>query len=195
MARVSTMEVEARAFQEDLELQRQKALQDPLTGLPNRAAWNERLEIERARQQRYGGDLSLAVVDIDHFKRINDSFGHLAGDKVLKIIAGELARRLRKTDFIARFGGEEFVLLLPATPLDGGRQLLEALRADIEACPFHFKGERVAITFSAGLTPMLPGEPGDAAFQRADEALYRAKHQGRNRIELAPASDEVSRAV
>jgi diguanylate cyclase len=195
MARVSTMEVEARAFQEDLELQRQKALQDPLTGLPNRAAWNERLEIERARQQRYGGDLSLAVVDIDHFKRINDSFGHLAGDKVLKIIAGELARRLRKTDFIARFGGEEFVLLLPSTPLDGGRQLLEALRTDIEACPFHFKGERVAITFSAGLTPMLPGEPGDAAFQRADEALYRAKHQGRNRIEPAPASDEVSRAV
>ncbi|MFC5696073.1 GGDEF domain-containing protein [Pseudomonas sp. GCM10022186] len=185
MTRVAAMEEEAKGFQDSLEAQRQKALQDPLTGLPNRAAWNERLEIERARQQRHGGELLLAVIDIDHFKRVNDSFGHLAGDKVLKIIAGELGRRLRKTDFIARFGGEEFVLLLPSTPIEGGEQLLENLRAGIEACPFHFKGERVAITLSAGLTPMLAEEPGDAAFQRADQALYRAKHQGRNRVELA----------
>ncbi|GLZ86279.1 GGDEF domain-containing protein [Metapseudomonas resinovorans] len=185
MTRVSTMEEEAKTFQDNLEVQRQKALQDPLTGLPNRAAWNERLEIELARQQRYGGDLLLAVIDIDHFKRINDGFGHLAGDKVLKIIAGELHRRLRKTDFIARFGGEEFVLLLPATPVDGGEQLMESLRVAIEACPFHFKGERVVITLSAGLTSLLAGEPSDVAFQRADEALYRAKHQGRNCIELS----------
>ncbi|MCO6056174.1 GGDEF domain-containing protein [Pseudomonas sp. MOB-449] len=185
MTRVATMEEEAKGFQDNLEAQRQKALQDPLTGLPNRAAWNERLEIELARQQRYGGDLLLAVIDIDHFKRINDGFGHLAGDKVLKIIAGELGRRLRKTDFIARFGGEEFVLLLPSTPLDGGQQLMENLRAAIEACPFHFKGERVSITLSAGLTGMVAGEPSDAAFQRADQALYRAKHEGRNRVELA----------
>ncbi len=185
MTRVAAMEEEAKGFQDNLEAQRQKALEDPLTGLPNRAAWNERLEIERARQQRYGGELLLAVIDIDHFKRVNDSFGHLAGDKVLKIIAGELGRRLRKTDFIARIGGEEFVLLLPSTPLEGGEQLLENLRTGIEACPFHFKGERVAITLSAGLTAMLAEEPGDAAFQRADQALYRAKHQGRNRVELA----------
>ncbi|MDH4559659.1 GGDEF domain-containing protein [Pseudomonas sp. BN411] len=185
MARVATMEDEAKVFHDNLEVQRQKALQDPLTGLPNRAAWNERLEIEQARQQRYGGDLLLAVIDIDHFKRINDGFGHLAGDKVLKIIAGELARRLRKTDFIARFGGEEFVLLLPSTPVEGGKQLLENLRAAIEACPFHFKGERVSITLSAGLTTLMAGEPSDVAFQRADQALYRAKHQGRNRVELA----------
>ncbi|MDA8481846.1 GGDEF domain-containing protein [Pseudomonas resinovorans] len=185
MARVATMEDEAKVFHDNLEVQRQKALQDPLTGLPNRAAWNERLEIEQARQQRYGGDLLLAVIDIDHFKRINDGFGHLAGDKVLKIIAGELARRLRKTDFIARFGGEEFVLLLPSTPVEGGKQLLENLRAAIEACPFHFKGERVSITLSAGLTTLMAGEPSDVAFQRADQALYRAKHEGRNRVELA----------
>ncbi|BAN45811.1 GGDEF domain-containing protein [Metapseudomonas resinovorans] len=185
MTRVATMEEEAKSVQENLEAQRQMALQDPLTGLPNRAAWNERLEIELARQQRYGGDLLLGVIDIDHFKRINDGFGHLAGDKVLKIIAGELARRLRKTDFIARFGGEEFVLLLPSTPTEGGRLLLETLRLAIEACPFHFKGERVGITLSAGLTALIAGESSDAAFQRADQALYRAKHQGRNRIETA----------
>ncbi|WP_044873411.1 GGDEF domain-containing protein [Pseudomonas sp. LFM046] len=185
MTRVASMEEEAKEFHTNLEAQRQKALHDPLTGLPNRAAWNERLDIEMARQQRYGGELLLAVIDIDHFKRINDGFGHLAGDKVLKIIAGELSRRVRKTDFIARFGGEEFVLLLPATPAEGGQQLLESLRSVVEACPFHFKGERVSITFSAGLTPMIAGESSDTAFQRADEALYRAKHQGRNRIELA----------
>lgn len=193
MSRVATMEEEAKSFHDNLEEQRQKALQDPLTGLPNRAAWNERLEIELARQQRYGGDLLLAVIDIDHFKRINDGYGHLAGDKVLKIIAGELSRRLRKTDFIARFGGEEFVLLLPATPMDGGQQLLESLRAAIEACPFHFKGERVSITLSAGLTALLADESSDTAFQRADQALYRAKHQGRNRIELAPVHEPAGR--
>ncbi|RJG12645.1 GGDEF domain-containing protein [Pseudomonas cavernicola] len=182
--RVASMEQEAKGFRDHLEEQRQKALTDPLTGLPNRAAWSERLELEVARWQGYGGELLLAMLDIDYFKRINDNYGHLAGDKVLKIIAGELSRRLRKTDFIARFGGEEFVLLLPATPLAGGQQLLETLRAAIEACPFHFKGERVTITLSAGLTAFSPGERGELVFERADQALYRAKRSGRNQLEV-----------
>ncbi|UVE17910.1 diguanylate cyclase [Pseudomonas sp. LS44] len=181
--RVTSMEEEAQGFRQRLEIQRQKALVDPLTGLPNRAAWSERLELEVARWQRYGGELLLAVLDIDHFKRINDSFGHLAGDKVLKIIAGELARRLRKTDFIARFGGEEFVLLLPGTPLDGGAQVLNTLRLAIEACPFHFKGEPLSITLSCGLTAFSADDQAPAVFERADQALYRAKRGGRNRIE------------
>lgn len=184
MTRVANMEEEARTFKANIEDQRQKAMTDALTGLPNRAALSERLELEMARWQRYGGDLLLAVLDVDHFKRINDDFGHLAGDKVLKIIASELARRLRKTDFIARFGGEEFVVLLPSTPLDGGRQLLEVLRAAVEACPFHFKGERLAITCSAGLTAFRRGERSEAVFERADQALYRAKRGGRNRLEV-----------
>nr|WP_298116830.1 diguanylate cyclase [uncultured Pseudomonas sp.] len=181
--RVASMEQEAKGFRDHLEEQRQKSLLDPLTGLANRAGWNERLELEMARWQRYGGELLLAVVDIDHFKRINDNYGHLAGDKVLKIIANELRKRLRKTDFIARFGGEEFVLLIPATPLEGGMQLLETLRGGIEACPFHFKGEPVTITLSAGISSFANGEFGDQVFERADKALYRAKHAGRNRIE------------
>ncbi len=181
--RVEEMEQEAQNFRTHLEEQRQKALQDPLTGLPNRAAWSERLELELARWQRYGGDLLLAVMDIDHFKRINDGYGHLAGDKVLKIIAGELQRRLRKTDFLARFGGEEFVLLLPGTPLDGGRQLLETLLADIRACPFHFRGEPVSITLSAGLTAFTAYDQAEAVFERADQALYKAKREGRDRLE------------
>jgi diguanylate cyclase len=182
--RVASMELEAKGFRDHLEEQRQKALTDPLTGLPNRAAWDERLELEIARWQRYGGDLLVAIVDIDHFKRINDNYGHLAGDKVLKIIADELSKRLRKTDFMARFGGEEFTLLIPSTPLAGAEQLLETLRTAIEACPFHFKGERVTITLSAGVSAFVSGERAEVVFERADQALYRAKRAGRNRIEI-----------
>ncbi|MFI8380904.1 GGDEF domain-containing protein [Pseudomonas sp. NPDC079086] len=183
--KVADMEQEAQSFRDHLEEQRQKALIDPLTGLPNRAGWSERLELEMARWKRYGGELLLAVLDIDHFKRINDGYGHLAGDKVLKIIAGELAKRLRKTDFIARFGGEEFVLLIPSTPMEGGQQLLQTLLEGVEQCPFHFRGERVTITLSAGLTAFAGEEGSDQVFERADQALYRAKSGGRNRVELS----------
>lgn len=182
--RVAHMEQEAQGYREHLEEQRQKALIDPLTGLPNRAAWSERLEHEIAQWQQHGNTLSLAMLDLDHFKRINDNYGHLAGDKVLKIIATVLRKRMRGNDFIARFGGEEFVLLLPATPPAVGAKLLETLRAAIEACPFHFKGERVTITVSMGLAAFRPGEHSDLVLKRADQALYRAKNAGRNRVEL-----------
>ncbi|UST74557.1 diguanylate cyclase [Pseudomonas siliginis] len=182
--RVAHMEQEALGFREHLEEQRQKALIDPLTGLPNRAAWSERLEHEIQQWQQHGNTLSLAMLDLDHFKRINDSYGHLAGDKVLKIISTVLRKRLRGSDFIARFGGEEFVLLLPATPPAVGAKLLETLRAAIEACPFHFKGERVTITISMGLASFRVGEHSDLVLKRADQALYRAKNAGRNRVEL-----------
>ncbi|MCF4997462.1 diguanylate cyclase [Pseudomonas syringae] len=182
--RVAHMEQEALGYREHLEEQRQKALIDPLTGLPNRAAWSERLEHEITQWQQHGNTLCLAMLDLDHFKRINDNYGHLAGDKVLKIIATVLRKRLRGTDFIARFGGEEFVLLLANTPLAVGARLLETLRAAIEACPFHFKGERVTITISMGLTAFKSGEHSDLVLKRADQALYRAKNGGRNQIEI-----------
>ncbi|KQZ86760.1 GGDEF domain-containing protein [Pseudomonas sp. Root562] len=182
--RVAHMEQEASGFREHLEEQRQKALIDPLTGLPNRAAWSERLDHEIGQWQQHGNTLMLAMLDLDHFKRINDNYGHLAGDKVLKIIATVLRKRLRGTDFIARFGGEEFVLLLPSTVPAAGLKLLEHLRASIEACPFHFKGERVTITISMGLAAFKPGEHSDLVLKRADQALYRAKNAGRNRVEL-----------
>ncbi|RZI75310.1 MAG: diguanylate cyclase [Pseudomonas sp.] len=182
-SRVATMEQEALGFRVHLEEQRQKALIDTLTGLPNRAAWNERLEQEIDQLQRKQSSLLLGILDLDHFKRINDGYGHLAGDKVLKIIAGQLRKRLRASDFIARFGGEEFVLLLPTTPLDEGLALLERLREGIEQCPFHFKGERVTVTVSMGITAFSQGERSDVVLKRADQALYRAKDEGRNRIE------------
>lgn len=181
--RVASMEQEALGYREHLEEQRQKALIDPLTGLPNRAAWTEQVDREMLDWQENGGHLAMAIFDLDHFKRINDSYGHLAGDKVLKIVADQLRKRLRARDFIARFGGEEFVLLLPQTSPAAAAQVAEALRAAIEACPFHFKGERVVITTSIGLSAFRSGERGDQVLKRADAALYRAKDQGRNRVE------------
>ncbi|MGL5998348.1 MAG: diguanylate cyclase [Pseudomonas proteolytica] len=183
--RVASMEQEAQGYRDHLEVQRQKALIDPLTGLPNRAAWSERLEYEVNTWHQQGNNLSLAMLDLDHFKRINDSYGHLAGDKVLKIIANVLNKRLRPTDFIARFGGEEFVLLMPDSALGDALELGERLRAAIEACPFHFKGERVTITMSIGMAQFQPGERSDLALKRADEALYRAKAAGRNQVQAA----------
>ncbi|MEG0860308.1 MAG: GGDEF domain-containing protein, partial [Pseudomonas sp.] len=181
--RVASMEQEAMGYREHLEEQRQKALIDPLTGLPNRAAWSEQVDREVLEWQESGGHLLMAILDLDHFKRINDSYGHLAGDKVLKIVANVLRKRLRSRDFIARFGGEEFVLLIPQTAMPAGYQLAESLRAAIEACPFHFKGERVTITLSIGISAFRPGERSELVLKRADEALYRAKHLGRNRVE------------
>lgn len=181
--RVISMEREAQDYREHLEEQRQKALIDPLTGLPNRAAWSERLEEEITHQAAHDKGLLIGILDLDHFKSINDSYGHLAGDKVLKIIATQLRQRLRPEDFIARFGGEEFVLLMPATQMAEGAAWLEGLRAAVAACPFHFKGQRVTITTSMGVTAFKVGENSDMVLKRADQALYRAKDNGRNRIE------------
>ena len=183
--RVTSMEREALDYREKLEQQRNKALLDPLTGLPNRAAWSERLVIEHARSQQVSTGLLLAILDLDHFKSINDTYGHQAGDKVLKIIANVLRKGLRGDDFIARFGGEEFALLMPGSDLAGGTRLLERLRAAVEQCPFHFKGERVTITMSAGVAVFKPGENASQVLKRADQALYRAKEAGRNQIEPA----------
>ncbi|MCX9154332.1 diguanylate cyclase [Pseudomonas sp. TB1-B1] len=183
--RVASMEQEAQGYREHLEVQRQKALIDPLTGLPNRAAWSERLDYEVNAWHQRGNSLSLAMLDLDHFKRINDGYGHLAGDKVLKIIANVLRKRLRPGDFIARFGGEEFVLLMPDSPLTDALTVGEVLRNAIEACPFHFKGEPVTITVSMGVAQFQPGERSELALKRADEALYRAKAAGRNQVQAA----------
>lgn len=182
-ARVASMEQEALGFRTHLEEQRQKALIDPLTSLPNRAAWGERLEQEMTQWQQDKNNLLICILDLDHFKRINDGYGHLAGDKVLKIVASVLKKRIRPTDFLARFGGEEFVMLMPATHVSTALTLLDELRAAVELCPFHFKGERVTITVSMGVTALRTGERSDIALKRADQALYRAKENGRNRVE------------
>ncbi len=183
--RIQVMEVEAQTFRRHLEEQRRQAMIDSLTGLANRAGLQRRMEEEHERWQRYGGRLLLVVLDVDHFKSINDRFGHLAGDKVLRLIAQQLSRRLRKTDFIGRFGGEEFVILMPGVTPEQGATALEELRNGIEHAPFHFKNEPVPVTISIGFTEFREGDTLDSTFERADRAMYQAKEAGRNRIVAA----------
>ncbi|SFR82575.1 diguanylate cyclase [Marinobacter daqiaonensis] len=176
------METHCEQVRDQLRRERARALTDILTQLPNREAWDERLQFEYNRWQRYGHPVSLAVIDIDHFKRVNDSFGHKAGDRVIHLMAKALRERLRNTDFVARYGGEEFVLLLPETSLEQARLLLDDLRQHVAGMPFHFQGQPVQITFSAGLARFREGAGHDQVFDEADKALYSAKQQGRNRI-------------
>ncbi len=162
-----------------------QALHDTLTGLPNRLAYNERMHMEHARWERSGQHLSLVVLDIDRFKSINDTFGHQAGDRVLKYLARELSSQIRAQDFFGRFGGEEFVLILPDTNRAGALKLADSLRRHIESCRFKFKDQPVAVTISCGVAEFTPKETPMHTFERADTCLYAAKNNGRNRCEVS----------
>ncbi len=154
---------------------------DSLTNVHSRYAYERRLEEEFQRWQRHSQPLSFTVWDIDLFKRINDSYGHEAGDRLLRGVADLFARNKRAEDFLARIGGEEFVLLLPATELDAAKGVAEKLRACVEAAAIRHHGEPVKVTVSAGLTEFRPGDTPTTVYERADRALYQAKQQGRNR--------------
>jgi diguanylate cyclase len=180
--KVAAMEAHSEQMQAQVRRERERAMTDLLTQLPNREAWQERLAFEYNRWQRYRHPLSVSVIDIDLFKKINDSFGHKAGDRVLQLVAREMKSRLRSTDFIARFGGEEFVLLLPETGLEAARDVVEQFREHVGKLPFHFGGKPVSITFSAGVSEFRDGDTEDAVFDRADRALYQAKDAGRNQV-------------
>lgn len=180
VAQVKQMEAASEQAERRLEEQRQKALRDVLTQLPNREAYQLRLALEFERWQRYGRPLSMVVCDIDHFKRVNDQYGHLAGDKVLRIVAKTLITRLRKTDFVARYGGEEFVVLMPETSEQQAAAVAEGVREAIGSCPFHFKEQPLTITMSFGITGFYAGDTHEEVFARADQALYQAKDGGRN---------------
>ncbi len=179
--KIEAMEKQAESVQSHLAEQRLRALSDPLTGLPNRAAYDEQCQIIFNKCEKSDIPLSLVVCDLDLFKRINDGYGHLAGDKVLRLIAKVLSGGLRESDFVARFGGEEFVVLLPDTQSGIALELMNKLRRVLEASPFNFKGDPVQITMSFGIAQRRKGESAEALFGRADEALYRAKAAGRNR--------------
>jgi len=181
-SKIKVMEDEAAKNRTVLEMQRHKALHDPLTELPNREYYNERAHYEYQRWQRYSRPLTLAVFDIDHFKKINDGHGHQAGDRVLKVIGRSVAKRLREVDFFCRFGGEEFVALMPETSLADAMPVLDTIRAAIANAAFNYKEQPIAITLSIGVTEFKAGDDLETAFARADEALYAAKSGGRNCI-------------
>jgi diguanylate cyclase (GGDEF)-like protein len=158
------------------------AQRDELTDLVNRRHMTTLLEAERARSEARGERFCLAVLDIDRFKRINDTHGHPAGDEVLKVFAREALGAIRDADVLARWGGEEFMLMLPGTGLTAARLGLERLRSRVELLRVVHEGRELVFTLSAGLVEHLPGEPLAEAVARADRALYQAKQQGRNKV-------------
>jgi diguanylate cyclase (GGDEF)-like protein len=173
-------EISLRSAKEQLEM---LAQHDPLTGLANRRKFSERFEYDAARARRSRAPLSVLMVDIDHFKGINDRLGHAAGDACLKDLASLLSSSARTVDLIARFGGEEFVALLPDTSLEGALLAGERIRAQVESHPGSIDGARVALTVSVGAASMPATQASEAQLlEAADRALYRAKRAGRNRV-------------
>ena len=170
------------------ELDRQ-ASTDPLTGLLNRRGFDAQVQFAMALARRSGRPLSLITLDIDHFKLVNDNYGHEVGDLVLKSIANRLRTRLRDSDVIARFGGEEFVVMLPDTPPEAAQRIARELLAAVEDQQWPLVGR---LTLSAGATALRPTlqngtEDSDAALlRRSDEALYQSKNAGRNQVHFVP---------
>jgi diguanylate cyclase (GGDEF)-like protein len=173
--------IEVRKMQATLE---RIAYFDPLTGLPNRRATLSRFREESARATRQGQPLSMVVFDIDHFKRVNDSFGHLAGDRILAHVAGLLNSQKRDEDVLGRIGGEEFVLLLPQQTAADALEVADRLRLRVLASPVTLGTRPVTVTISGGVSTFpVDGDGWEEVFLAADERLYAAKHAGRNRID------------
>jgi diguanylate cyclase (GGDEF)-like protein len=160
---------------------------DALTGCANRRNFVRQLERERDRSDRYNFDMCVLSLDIDHFKRVNDTHGHAAGDEVLKHFVAIIQSNLRQIDLLGRVGGEEFSILLPQTSVEGGATMAERIRAAVEAAPAVFGAIRIGITVSIGGVQWQPGriQSVNRMLALADEALYTAKESGRNRVEWA----------
>ena len=159
------------------------ATHDDLTGLVNRRHMQELLENERMRLERSEQDWCVALIDLDHFKSVNDAHGHAIGDEVLRALSRHAHTLIRRTDVLARWGGEEFVLLLPNTPIGMATISLERLREHFHAHPLVVQGIELPVSFSAGLTEHLRGETVAQTLERADKLCYQAKTLGRNRVE------------
>ena len=183
--RMSSMEHETDKLKQIIVKKNRQAMVDVLTEIPNRLAYEQKVEDEIARWKRFARPLTLVMWDVDLFKKVNDSYGHKAGDKVLKTIAQLLNSRIRETDFLARYGGEEFVMLLPGTDEAETLSLVNELRSKVEECGFHYHGERVVITVSCGVSGFREEDALAQVFERADKALYQAKENGRNQCVIA----------
>jgi len=160
-----------------------QSTRDPLTGLANRGSTLADLQARFELSHRHNRPMSIIMVDLDFFKKINDSFGHRAGDRVLKAFGERVLQKLRGTDIAGRIGGEEFLIILPETELEGALQLGERLRAAIADPPMEWEGRALTVTCSLGVAERSPEDrDGGALLGRADAALYGAKHHGRNRV-------------
>ncbi len=187
-ARAAELEAKVRELEAELRRLSDEVSTDALTQVANRRGLAQAFDAERSRAERDIGTsagLAIGLIDIDNFKKLNDSLGHAAGDLALQALAAAVRDRLRPVDHLARFGGEEFVVLLPATPADEAQQALTRLQRSLSQALFLHEGREVFVTFSAGVTAWRHGETLQIALERADEALYEAKRSGKNRTCLA----------
>lgn len=178
--RIADLEREAQDLHSKLDREKHGARLDPLTRVANRKSFDERFAQEVLRRAQSELPVTMLLWDLDNFKVINDSYGHRAGDRVLQSVATCFMSGLRAEDFVARIGGEEFVILLTGMPFAKAVRIADELRIAVEALRFHFKGAPVRVTVSCGLTELRLDDAGGAAFDRADAALYRAKLGGKN---------------
>jgi len=183
--RLVELEQESKTLKARVQKERMQAQIDTLTGIANRLGYEHRISQEYARWKRFKNALSLVVWDVDHFKRINDDYGHIAGDKALKTIAKILSDNVRETDYLARYGGEEFVLIMPGASLETAKPVADKLRTAVADSGFHFKGEPVSITISAGISEFTKECTPQSVFEKADAALYVAKESGRNAVKTS----------
>jgi diguanylate cyclase len=178
--RITDLEREALELHFKLDREKHGARLDPLTRLANRKSFDERFAQEVERRSRTDLPVAMLLWDLDNFKTINDTYGHRAGDRVLQSVATCFMSGLRTEDFVARIGGEEFVVLLTGVQLPRALEIADQLRQSVEALRFHFRGTPVRVTVSCGFTELRSSDAAGAAFDRADAALYRAKHGGKN---------------
>jgi diguanylate cyclase (GGDEF)-like protein len=160
------------------------SVRDELTGAYNRRYLMQLLVQEKNRVDRGGREMAVCILDLDHFKRVNDNYGHLAGDEVLRVVTNEAHQSLRTSDFFGRYGGEEFLMILTQTSLEGARAIADRFRLRLEALTFPAVDERLKVTTSIGIAEYAVPEDVVQTLARADNALYRAKHMGRNRVEI-----------
>ncbi|MGF6711479.1 diguanylate cyclase [Luteibacter sp. W1I16] len=179
--RIEQLETERNTLQRSLEREHELAQTDTMIGMPNRLAYEKRIEAAYESWQATMRPLSIAAIDIDHFKSINDTYGHTAGDAVLRIIGQALLKHIRPCDFVARYGGEEFIVIFDGADEVESLQVCERLRGKIQHLAFHASRQPVRVTASIGLTQFQPGDTPQSVFDRADLALYTAKNGGRNR--------------
>lgn len=179
-AKLDTAESRLQEQAVEIEAHISRSLTDPLTGLPNRREFNERLEERMSAWKRRRESFSLLLLDVDHFKKLNDVHGHLIGDQVLAALGNSLRTAIRREDAVARYGGEEFAVLLPNTSLDQAILVARKVRESASHIAVNHNGQCVAITVSGGLATIQPNEQVESLIQRADAALYAAKSAGRN---------------
>lgn len=182
--RVEELERETEALQESVRAEQRKASTDALTGIPNRLAFQQRMTREFLHWKASGVELGIAIWDVDHFKAVNDRYGHAAGDKALRVIARHLMRNCRSEDFFARVGGEEFVMIVRGLGVEQLMEAAERVRISLGRLGLHCEGSAVPLSVSCGLSLCHPGDTEETLLKRADAALYQAKRAGRNRCFL-----------